>query len=72
MNILDKRGGVRDAELAVERFQVGTDIGVVIRRDDRDRLAGSIAGDSAVLKGDLIDPVSLPHLAGTQARGARI
>ena len=70
LNVLDERGRVGDAVLAVERLQVGADVGVVVGGHDRDRLAGSIARNRAVLERDLVDPVSLPHLVGTQPRRA--
>ena len=50
----------------VEGGQVAGDIGLVVGIDNGNGLAPAIAFDSAVVKGDLIEAIGLPNLAGTE------
>src|SRR5262249_32017061 len=65
-------GRIGEAELQVELVQVVSDVGIIIRIDDRDRGATSVAGHRAVIEANLIETVSMPNLGGRVAARARI
>ena len=74
-NILRERRRGGDFVFRVKSGQVGSDVRIEVRIDDRDRLTRSVAGNLTTGRGceaDPVDTVSRSDLAGRIARGSRI